>query len=75
MEIKGSFPKRKTPRPVMDAILQVLSSTSPLTKDELIRLTGKTRTQISSAIADLIANGEIKHSDDGKGYVLYLYFR
>lgn len=56
----------------MDAILQYLTSKSPLTKDELMELTGVDRTRINNAIADLIANGEIRHASEGKAYVLYL---
>lgn len=75
MVIEGMFPLRKKTRPVMDAILQSLATNSQLTKDELVGLTGIDKTKISSAIADLLANGEIKHAPDGKRYVLYMSSR
>ena len=75
MEIEGMFPLRKKTRPVMNAILQSLKTRSPLNKEELVNSTGMDKTKISSAIADLLANGEIKHAPDGKGYVLYMSSR
>lgn len=65
------FPLRKNKeRPVMDAIIQALQGVYPVTKDELVVITGFNKIQINSAIADLIANGEIKPTG-GTGYVLY----